>query len=166
MGALHGMGGNKVLIRISIGLAGCLALATASVAQTPSFGTSVAECRGNYDYASLLPPDPAGGFGLDTRGITVFGGEVTMLTSEYSNEWDEERYVYTSRVSLDYPTLRQRALAAHGAAECIEESNPAGGRLCRIAIAKPKTEFQSVTLWIEEDGPNSVATCTLDLASG
>ncbi len=154
-----------MLRKISIGIAGCLALATASVAQTPSFGTSVAECRGQYDYASLLQADPDGGLGLDARGITVFGGQVTLLTSEYSNEWDEERYVYTSRVALDYPTLRQRALAAHGATACSEESGAAGERSCLIAIPKPKSEFYSVTLRIREDGPEAIATCVLNLAS-
>jgi hypothetical protein len=153
-----------VLRRLSTGLATCFALATASVAQAPSFGTSVAECRGQYDYAGLLSPNPDG-LGLDTQGVTVFGAPVTLFTSEYSNEWDEERFVYSTWVALDYPALRQRAMKAHGASACTEESLEPDARSCLISIPKPKSEFYSVTLQIKEDGPTAIATCVLNLAS-
>jgi hypothetical protein len=87
------------------------------------------------------------------------------MLSSYSNEWDEESYTYTSGVDLDYPTLRTKALAFHGAAACTQEAATPGARSCSITIAKPRSgkQFASLVMTVEERGGGAAARCTLNL---
>lgn len=92
---------------IKLAIAALLIAGSASAASTPSFGTRVVECHGEYDYAGLLPP-ATDQLGLDTKGITLFGTPVKVLLSKYSNEWDQESYAYTLMSRSTIPVLSKK----------------------------------------------------------